>query len=62
MPVGWEDALGLVPEGRRHAPLRFNPGDVIAPLALAVPDGSTLVGIDENTALVGPRRNLASWR
>jgi cyanophycinase len=53
MPVGWEDALGLVPKVVVMPHYDSIPETLIAPLALAVPDGSTLVGIDENTALVG---------
>src|ERR1035437_826821 len=53
MPVGWEDALGLVPGIVVMPHYDAIPETLIAPLALAVPDGSTLVGIDESTALVG---------
>jgi cyanophycinase len=53
MPVGWEDALGLVPGIVVLPHYDAMPETLIAPLALAVPDDSNLVGIDENTALVG---------
>jgi cyanophycinase len=53
MPVGWEDALGLVPGIVVMPHYDAVPETLIAPLALAVPDDSLLVGIDENTALVG---------
>jgi cyanophycinase len=53
MPVGWEDALGLVPGIVVMPHYDAMPETLIAPLALAVPGDSVLVGIDENTALVG---------
>ncbi|HEX7491349.1 MAG TPA: Type 1 glutamine amidotransferase-like domain-containing protein [Candidatus Limnocylindrales bacterium] len=53
MPVGWEDALGLVPGVVVMPHYDALPETLIAPLALAVPDDSVLVGIDENTALIG---------
>jgi cyanophycinase len=52
-PVGWQDALGLVPRLVVVPHYDAFPETLVLPLALAVPDGALIVGIDEDTALVG---------
>ena len=52
-PVGWQDGLGLVPRLVIVPHYDAFPETLVLPLALAVPDGALVVGIDEETALVG---------
>lgn len=52
-PFGWQDGLGLVPHLVIIPHYDAIPETLIAPLTLAAPKGATVVGIDENTALVG---------
>jgi cyanophycinase len=52
-PIGWEDGLGLVPGIVVMPHYDAIPETLVAPLALAAPDGALVVGIDENTAAVG---------
>ena len=52
-PIGWEDGLGLVPGIVVMPHYDAIPEALIAPLVLAAPDGVLVVGIDENTAVVG---------
>jgi cyanophycinase-like exopeptidase len=49
----WDEALGLVPGAIVAPHYDAIPETLVAPLVLAAPSGSTVVGIDENTALVG---------
>jgi cyanophycinase len=58
-PIGWEDGLGLVPGIVIVPHYDAMPETLVAPLALAAPDGALVVGIDENTALVGRE---GEWR
>ena len=52
-PFGWQDGLGFVPRVVVVPHYDAIPEALVVPLALAVPDGALLVGIDEDTALVG---------
>jgi cyanophycinase len=52
-PAGWQEALGLVPGLVVMPHYDAIPETLVAPLVLAAPTGSTVIGIDENTALVG---------
>ncbi len=52
-PVSWQDALGIVPRIVILPHYDAMPETLVAPLALAAPKGAVLVGIDENTAMVG---------
>jgi cyanophycinase len=52
-PVGWQDGLGLVPRLVIVPHYDAFPEALVVPLALAVPEGALVVGIDEETALVG---------
>ena len=52
-PVGWQDGLGLAPGLVIVPHYDAFPETMVAPLALTVPKGSVVVGIDEETALVG---------
>jgi cyanophycinase len=58
-PVGWQDALGLAPGLVIVPHYDAFPETMVAPMALAVPRDSVVVGIDENTALVG---RDGAWR
>ena len=53
LPVGWQDALGLVPRLVIVPHYDAIPETLVAPLVLAAPAGALVVGIDEDTALVG---------
>jgi cyanophycinase len=53
LPVSWQDALGFVPRIVVLPHYDAMPETLIAPLALAAPEGALVVGIDEDTALVG---------
>jgi cyanophycinase len=53
LPVSWQDGLGLVPGVIVVPHYDAFPEALVAPLALAAPDGALVVGIDEETALVG---------
>ena len=69
-PFGWQDGLGFVPRVVVVPHYDAIPEALVVPLALAVPDGALLVGIDEDTALVGRdgewrvrgRGRVTSWR
>ncbi len=52
-PVGWQDALGLVPGIVVVPHYDAVPETLVAPLVLAAPDGTRVIGIDEETAAVG---------
>jgi cyanophycinase len=52
-PAGWQVGLGLVPGLVIVPHYDAVPETLVAPLVLAAPKGATVVGIDENTALVG---------
>jgi cyanophycinase len=52
-PFGWQEALGLVPGIVVLPHYDRMPEALVVPLALAAPDGAVVVGIDEETALVG---------
>jgi cyanophycinase len=56
LPVGWQDALGLAPGLVIVPHYDAFPEAMVVPMALAVPPDSVIVGIDENTALVGRDR------
>jgi len=53
LPVGWEDGLGLVPGLVIVPHYDAIPETLVAPLVLAAPKGALVVGIDEDTAVVG---------
>jgi cyanophycinase len=53
LPVSWEDAMGFVPSIVVMPHYDAIPETLIAPLAMAAPEGAFVVGIDEDTALVG---------
>jgi cyanophycinase len=53
MPVSWQDGLGLVPRMVIVPHYDAVPETLVAPMALAAPEGALVVGIDEETALVG---------
>jgi cyanophycinase len=52
-PFGWQDGLGLVPRLVIVPHYDAVPETLVAPLVLAAPAGSIVVGIDEETAVVG---------
>jgi cyanophycinase len=52
-PFGWQDGLSLVPGLVVIPHYDAIPEMFIAPLSRAAPKGAVVVGIDENTALVG---------
>jgi cyanophycinase len=52
-PIGWEDGLGLVPGIVVMPHYDAIPETLVAPLVLAAPAGVLVVGIDEDTAVVG---------
>jgi cyanophycinase len=52
-PFGWQPALGLAPGVVVIPHYDAIPEAVLAPMALRAPRGSAVVGIDEDTALVG---------
>jgi cyanophycinase len=52
-PIGWQDALGLVPGIVVIPHYDAIPETLVAPLILTAPAGSLVVGIDENTAAIG---------
>ncbi len=53
LPVGWQDSLGLVPGLVIVPHYDAIPETLVAPLVLAAPSGALVVGIDEDTAVVG---------
>jgi cyanophycinase len=53
LPVGWDQALGAVPGILVVPHYDAVPEALIAPIVLAAPTGTTVVGIDEDTAAVG---------
>jgi len=53
LPVGWQDALGFVPGLVVVPHYDAIPETLVAPLVLAAPEGALVVGIDEDTAVVG---------
>lgn len=53
LPVGWDDALGLVPGVVVVPHYDAIAEALIVPIVLAAPAGTTVVGIDEDTAAVG---------
>jgi cyanophycinase len=52
-PIGWRDALGLVPGVAVLPHYDAFPEVLAAAVALATPRGTTVLGIDEDTAAVG---------
>jgi cyanophycinase len=52
-PVGWQDGLGLVPGLIVVPHYDAIPETLVAPLVLAAPKGALVVGIDEETAVLG---------
>jgi cyanophycinase len=52
-PVGWQEALGFVPGLAIVPHYDAIPETLVAPLALSAPAGALVVGIDEETALIG---------
>jgi len=52
-PFGWQDGLGLAPGLVIIPHYDAIPETLVAPLVLAAPKGSIVVGIDEDTAVVG---------
>lgn len=69
-PFGWQDALGYVAGIVVLPHYDAMPETLVVPLALAAPDGAVVVGIDEDTAVVGRdsvwqvrgRGRLTVWR
>lgn len=53
LPVAWEKGLGLVPGIVVMPHYDAIPETLVAPLVFAAPDGALVVGIDEDTAVVG---------
>jgi cyanophycinase-like exopeptidase len=53
LPVSWEDGLGLMPNVIILPHYDAIPETLVAPVVLAAPAGAIVVGIDEETALVG---------
>jgi cyanophycinase len=53
LPVSWQDGLGLVPDIVVVPHYDAIPETFVAPLVLAAPNGAIVVGIDEETAIVG---------
>jgi len=52
-PLSWQDGLGLVPGLVVVPHYDAIPETLVAPLVLAAPEGAVVVGIDEETAVVG---------
>jgi cyanophycinase len=52
-PIGWDDSLGFVPGIVVMPHYDAFPETLVAPMVLTAPDGALVVGIDEDTALVG---------
>ena len=52
-PIGWDDALGLVPGIVVVPHYDAIAETLVVPVVLAAPAGTTVVGIDEDTAAVG---------
>ena len=52
-PFGWQEGLGLAPGLVIIPHYDAIPETLVAPLTLTAPKGALVVGIDENTALVG---------
>jgi cyanophycinase-like exopeptidase len=55
-PVSWQESLGFVPGIVIVPHYDAIPEALLMPLILAAPKGDLVVGIDENTALVGRDR------
>ncbi len=53
LPVSWQDGLGLVPSLVIVPHYDAIPETLVALLVLAAPKGALVVGIDEETAIVG---------
>jgi cyanophycinase len=53
LPVKWEAALGIVPGLIVVPHYDAFPETLVAPMTLAAPEGALVVGIDEETAMVG---------
>ena len=58
-PFGWQDGLGLVPGIVIVPHYDAIPETLVVPLVLAAPKGAVVVGIDEDTAVVG---RDGAWR
>jgi cyanophycinase len=52
-PIGWDDSLGFVPGIVVMPHYDAFPETLVAPMVLTAPAGALVVGIDEDTALVG---------
>ena len=52
-PIGWDESLGFAPGIVVMPHYDAFPETLVAPMVLTAPDGALLVGIDEDTALVG---------
>jgi cyanophycinase len=52
-PIGWQEGLGLVPGLVIVPHYDAIPETLVAPLVLAAPKGAIVIGIDEETAIVG---------
>jgi cyanophycinase-like exopeptidase len=52
-PFGWQDGLAFVPGIVVLPHYDAMPETLVVPLALSAPEGAIVVGIDEDTALVG---------
>jgi cyanophycinase len=53
LPVSWQEGLGMVPGLIVVPHYDAIPEALVAPMVLAAPSGSIVVGIDEDTAVVG---------
>ena len=61
-PLRWGIGLGFAPRHGRGPALRRLAGAVLALIALQAPRESVVIGVDEETAVVGQRRCLAGPR
>ena len=59
LPVKWEAGLGIVPRLIIVPHYDAFPETLVAPMTLAAPEGALVVGIDEETAMVGRE---GDWR
>jgi cyanophycinase len=59
LPVGWQESLGIAPRLVIVPHYDAFPETIVAAAALSLPQGDVLVGVDEETALLGGDRE---WR
>jgi cyanophycinase len=59
LPIGWQESLGIAPRLVIMPHYDVFPETVVAAAALSLPRGDVLIGIDEETALVGGE---GEWR